>query len=326
MEFNASFNDYALEKLSLMQSLKLSDDDSIHYLIDGIKNPAIRSAAAVVRANSLDHFLEEMHKVTLSFGNPFKKEFSYPRSDKVRNSSGDSSPKGDKSDKDQKDQKENYCVYCRIRGHNRTNCFKLKRKEKLQQSSSSSSSPVATIHPISSTSSDENSNAEASTVAVVTEMQTHRRLNVKSSILKVFSLNNKPCALLALLDTGSFVSFISLSVYNKINDRPNSLIKPPVSYHSISGDKINILGSFKTKICLESLPYLKGNITLNILQKEIEHTDLILGRDFISENDIMMIYYPTNKKIDEKILLFNEMVFAVITEDTQTSDLSVLRY
>lgn len=29
------FHDYALEKLSLMQSLKLSDNDSIHFLIDG---------------------------------------------------------------------------------------------------------------------------------------------------------------------------------------------------------------------------------------------------------------------------------------------------
>lgn len=213
-----SFNDYALEKLSLMQSLKLSDDDSIHYLTDGINNPA--------------------------------------------------------------------------------------------------------IDPISLTLSEKNSNTEASSTVAVSEIQTDRRLDVKSSILKVISLNNNPCALLALLDTGSPVSFISLSAYNRINNRPNSLIKPPISYHSISGDKINILGSFKTKICLESLPYLNGSITLNVLKKEMGHTDLILGRDFISDNDIMMVYYPTNKKVDERIKLFNEMAYAVITSDTQASETS----
>ncbi|KMQ87219.1 hypothetical protein RF55_13564, partial [Lasius niger] len=175
-----SFNDYALEKLSLIQSLKLTDDDSIHFLIDGINNSAIRSAAAVIRATSLDDFLEEMHKVTISFGNLFKKNFvSHSRSDKVHNLPGDFSPKGDKTDKDQKDQKENqkedYCVYCRSRGHNRSNCFKLMKKEKLQQNYSSSSSPVASIDPVTSTSSDDDSNAEASSsVAVVSDLLTSR--------------------------------------------------------------------------------------------------------------------------------------------------------
>lgn len=148
-----SFHDYALEKLSSIQSLKLSDNDSIHFLIDGINNAAIRSAAAVVRANTLDEFLEEMHKVILSFGTLFKKEFgSHSKSDKTRNSSGITSPKGDKSDKDQKDPKENFCVYYRTRGHIKANCFKLKRKEQLQ-SSSSSSAPVAAVDPDVSTSS-----------------------------------------------------------------------------------------------------------------------------------------------------------------------------
>lgn len=259
----------------------------------------------------------------LSFGTLFKKEFSHSRSDKVRNSSSASSLKDDKSEKDQKDPKENYCVYCRIRGHNRTNCFKLKRKEKLQQSSSPSSSPVAAVDPITSSTSDENSSAEvSSTIASVSEIIPERRLDVNNTTLKVISLNNNTCSLFALLDTGSPISFISLSVYKKINNRPNLLNKNSISYLSISGDKIDILGSFKTKICLDSLPHLNGDITLNVLNKEIGNSDLILGRDYISENNIIMVYYPTNKKMDERIKLFKEMAFAVINEDSQTKEVS----
>ncbi|KAL6419302.1 hypothetical protein ACFW04_013941 [Cataglyphis niger] len=46
-----SFEDYVLEKFSLMQRLRLPDD-SIHFLIGGINNDAICSAAFVIRANT----------------------------------------------------------------------------------------------------------------------------------------------------------------------------------------------------------------------------------------------------------------------------------
>lgn len=109
-----------------MQSLRLLNEDSIYFLIGGINNDAVRSAAAIIRADSLDIFLDEMHKVTLSFGSSMKKDYSsHSKSEKVRDGSA---TKTDHSSKSQKDVKDNYCVYCRARGHNRANCFKLKKK------------------------------------------------------------------------------------------------------------------------------------------------------------------------------------------------------
>lgn len=288
-------------------------------------NATIRGAAAIIRANTLDEFLEEMHKITLSFGSLFKKEFSsHSRSDKTRNSSGVTSPKGDKSDKDQKDIKKNFCVYCRTRGHIKANCFKLKRKEQ-QQFSSSSSSPVAAVDPVVSTSSNENSSEEASSpVATVTIKDNGRRLDLKDSIIKVNLLNNVPCSYHALIDTGSPISFISLSACKKINIQTNYLIKSSISYQSISGDKIHIFGTFKTMICLESLSQFKGNITLNVLEKEITQTELIPGRDFISENNIMLFYHPTNKILEKRLNMFNEMAFAAVIEDISQSHINSL--
>jgi len=44
---------------ALMASLKLSDEDNIQLLINGISNIAIRAAAATLSTNSLDEFLKK---------------------------------------------------------------------------------------------------------------------------------------------------------------------------------------------------------------------------------------------------------------------------
>lgn len=106
-----------------------------------------------------------------------------------------------------------------------------------------------------------------------------------------------------------------MSSCKKINVQTNYLIKSSISYHSISGDKI---GNFKTLICLESLPRFKENVTSNVL-KGITQTELIFGRDFISENNIMLFYHPTNKKLEKRLNLFNEMAFAAKLENVSQS-------
>jgi len=67
-------------------------------------------------------------------------------------------------------------------------------------------------------------------------------------------------------------------------------------------------------ICLESLPHFKGNVTFNVLEKEITQTEIIPGRDFISENNIMLFYHPTNKILEKRLNMFNEMAFAADIE------------
>lgn len=53
-----------MDKLALMKSLKLSDEDSIQLLIKGIGSFALRKAAATLRIASLNQFLREMHIIT----------------------------------------------------------------------------------------------------------------------------------------------------------------------------------------------------------------------------------------------------------------------
>lgn len=65
--FKESFQDYAAEKLALIQFLKLEDRDTIQYLISGINSRSLRGLATAFRNESLDEFLEEMHYITLTF-------------------------------------------------------------------------------------------------------------------------------------------------------------------------------------------------------------------------------------------------------------------
>ncbi|KMQ88009.1 hypothetical protein RF55_12579 [Lasius niger] len=68
-----SFQKYAMDKLLLMQPLGLKDDDIIYLSINGISHLSIKSAAATIRADSVDHFLDEMHHLTTICSDSLKK-------------------------------------------------------------------------------------------------------------------------------------------------------------------------------------------------------------------------------------------------------------
>lgn len=65
-----------MDKLLLIQPLKLEDEDIIHLLIDGIKHLSIKSAVATLRADSVDQFLDEMHNITTICDSSLKKNHS----------------------------------------------------------------------------------------------------------------------------------------------------------------------------------------------------------------------------------------------------------
>ncbi|KMQ84908.1 hypothetical protein RF55_16907 [Lasius niger] len=65
-----SFQEYAMNKLALMRSLKLSDEDSIQLLITGIGSFVLRITAAALKTNSLNQFLREMQHIASTSGNP----------------------------------------------------------------------------------------------------------------------------------------------------------------------------------------------------------------------------------------------------------------
>jgi len=134
-----SFQDYAMDKLALIQRLRLPDYDTIHLLINGISNLSIRAAALALDLNFLDSFLERMHHLTTSCEEPLRKISANPRFFGNLKDIGSKSVKL----KDPVLSTENsvqlyrdlHCVYCHGKDYIRIDCPKLKKKDQSSKSS-----------------------------------------------------------------------------------------------------------------------------------------------------------------------------------------------
>ncbi|CAL1672453.1 unnamed protein product [Lasius platythorax] len=302
-----TFHEYAMDKLALMKNLRLPDQESIHLLINGIASKALRGTAAALRVETVDEFLEEMFPITIAFGESYKKP-PYSTTKPEKNKLPENIP-----DKTQqvKISKEAYCVYCRAKGHVREDCAKLKKKE--QQPKSNTSPKPATVSAVS----DDNS-----TVAVIGASE-KKAIETGKIILAVQELNGVACQLSALLDTGSPISLVSQTVYNKyLKEIPNVPVSQIKTFNAINGTNIDLIGLIDTKI-LESLPNIMSNINLHILKNNSFTTDLIIGRDFLIENEIQLIYILAKEIIKDKLYLLREIA-SVETVDIPSNNLEEL--
>jgi len=59
---------------------------------------------------------------------------------------------------------------------------------------------------------------------------------------------------------------------------------------------IPIVGEITVSIKLDALSHIQTNVKLYVLDNELWKTDVILGRDFIDENQITVIVKPRGKK------------------------------
>ncbi|XP_036146891.1 uncharacterized protein LOC118646976 [Monomorium pharaonis] len=315
-----SFQDYALDKLVLIKNLKLPETEIIHLLINGIASSSLRELAAVLKVTTVDEFLEEMHRITLASGEPGKKQSS--PSGKPIQKSKNTNESSEKNVDQLRATKDLYCVYCRNKGHLRADCFRLKRKEQLQQPTN----PVNASTPVSAVEEDATSLSAVtpSTTVASVKLRDDRNLVTTDSSLTVVELNNTKCKLIALLDSGSPISFVRPSIYKKYFDIPiNFLQRNSKDYTAVNSTPIRLLGSITSTLKLEALSRLKAKVSLNVLNEDTLATDLILGLDFFYENSITFQLCPKVKQAEDRLKLFSEVVLAE-TDNIPNSIKSIL--
>lgn len=222
-----SFQDYAMDKLALMKNLRLPEQESMHLLINGIGSKALRSTATALRVDSVDQFLEEMHPITIPYGEQYKKVPSPSRnSEKGKPFEKSSNKAGQHQAKITKDI---FCVYCRTKGHVRDDCYKLKRKEQQQ---TTSHSPAATVSAVDDKASEE------TTVALVNE---DKAIKTGKIILTLSKINGVACKLSALIDTGSPISLVSNTVLEKYLKSSSSVLESQLkSFSAVNGTAIYV--------------------------------------------------------------------------------------
>jgi len=115
-----TFNEYAIAKLAIIHQLNLPVRDTIHLLISGIANHAIRASALLVADSTLEGFLEKMRAVTESCSEVSDKKSVYPgvkepKDDLCRNC-------GKKGHSHKECRNEVTCFYCKQKGHRAFDC------------------------------------------------------------------------------------------------------------------------------------------------------------------------------------------------------------
>jgi len=121
-----------------------------------------------------------------------------------------------------------------------------------------------------------------------------------------------------LIDTGSPVSFLSQSAFEKYFESGSVLLKKSDQiFRGLGNHYIPTIGSFVSQISLEVFPDSTMNVTLHILKRKEFSADFIFGRDFLSEHDIWVKIKSEKDKTAATVKLFKEIATVEVID---TSD------
>ncbi|KYN17400.1 hypothetical protein ALC57_10313 [Trachymyrmex cornetzi] len=230
-----TFLEYAMEKITLMHNLELSQESTIHLLISGIGSRSLRELATSLKAVSVDEFLDSMHQIaSVSFEHDKRSDTKTPRAkDAVYKPRIKAAASGNQSEKG---GTAIICTFCKIPGHERDKCFKLQRRKEqsTQQASSAPASSSSATVPVATVTADESADDDDALIAHV--QASGKNIFIQNLALKVSSINNTVCNLRTLVDTGSPISFIKHSIVKKFfyNTRISNSV-PKVTYRALNG-------------------------------------------------------------------------------------------
>jgi len=123
---------------------------------------------------------------------------------------------------------------------------------------------------------------------------------------------------------GSLISFILRQTFDNFFDLTDSSVMPSCSYSALNDTPIQIKNSVTTAIELELLPKAVSNVTLHILKNSTLSYDLILGRGFLTDNNISFIYTPLSKELENRVQLFSEIATIDVVEPTSDETVNIL--
>ncbi|KYM97754.1 hypothetical protein ALC62_11550 [Cyphomyrmex costatus] len=209
-----SFRDYARNKLKLMHRLNLTEPEKIQFIIDGINSASLRATASALEKSKVADFLRIMSQVTGSFGS-FPKKSSPPakRKEKIK-----SSPPSPSKKEHSKTDKDEVCGYCKVIGHSKANCFKLKKKALLP----TISTPVAVA---ATEEVESSSDEEPSVMAYIERELTKRNLETNRAVTRIYSINDRTYDPSEWADKVPHIQYVmNNTLHSSINSTPLKLL------------------------------------------------------------------------------------------------------
>lgn len=113
---------------------------------------------------------------------------------------------------------------------------------------------------------------------------------ISGRCVKILKFNDIDCNLIALLDMGSPISFIALKTCQKFFNVSKKLLVPVRGYRSFQKHSISILGKIQSTLVFENLHDRELEVTLHVVEKNLDDFDVLIGCDFIDSNNLILVY------------------------------------
>ncbi|XP_011860718.1 PREDICTED: uncharacterized protein LOC105557922 [Vollenhovia emeryi] len=261
-----SFDEYAIEKWTLIQRLNIPAPDAIQLIIGGIQQVSLRATALSLNSKTMEEFLEVMRRITDGATDWDRKNLANGAA-KTKPKDGTCRNCGKKGHGAKDCKSEIICFYCKAPGHRSFDCPKLKSKDTNHGTATKTSTAkvAATVAA---------NPAEGESVVMV--QSTGTRLELENPYIKISDINGEQCNLLALIDGKS-------GVFHQIQYIPT--IQRDIHEHETVKDR-----KFQTNVYI-----LKGDPL---------ESDLILGREFLASETLTLVYSPPGQGDKETVNLF----------------------
>ncbi|KMQ91613.1 hypothetical protein RF55_8496 [Lasius niger] len=307
-----SFDQYAIDKLALIHRLDLPSTDTINLIIGGIQHSSLRAKALTLTTHSVDQFLEAMRRITYRVDEFEKKNLNQHKGAKNKDSihrGSDSKTHG------QRDSKVNdgVCNYCKKKGHWKANCLALKRKERTAATTSSPSPTAKAASP------------SQPTTAALAETKKDK-FYLSGPLVKINNINNINCNLNALMDTGSPVSFIALDNFSRFFGLSVDALEPvDRKFNALPKTPINVLEKINSLVRFEDFPDRTFQITLHVDSPDFSDMNLIIGRDFLEDHELTLIFRPSKSSSNTftQLLLQTDVCYTGINTESMLDECEI---
>jgi len=274
-----SFDDYAIEKLALIHQLELPVKDTINLLTGGIQHPTLRATALSLGSTSVEDYLDSMRHITAGVADlERRRPFQGIAAQQTRTPQGSCRNCGKSGHIHLNCRAEPTCFYCKKPGHRQYEC--------PAKQGSTASTRGAKVYPktpsvaAAVTSEDEATASEDVAVA----MESGVTLKIGSPLVTISTFCNQNCKLVALVDTGSPVSFVKNTVYARFCKGYKYKLKPSSrNLRNLCNKPLDLEGIVNVELEISELPKLSFETELFVISNAMLEADVILGREFLQE-------------------------------------------